>query len=183
MAADTTQAIYDPINAAGALRFALLGGVRTPGILTLSGSSGSPRKWDERGGYGFTGSTLVFTGKGLAAWDMLIELYEPEDIKQFNAFLSTILVVNRDTITKGLDIIHPSVNAYGIKKCVIGDIAFPKEREDGVTEVLIPCKQFRRPVFALSKPSGSQATPTDPVEREIAFKRGELEAINQELAK
>lgn len=180
--ADDFSSDFDPIGSPSALTFAMLGGVRTPGILTLSGSNGSPRKWDERGGYGLSGSTLVFTGKGLSAWDMLLELYTPQDIAQFHAFRRVATLLNTDAIRKGLDIVHPAVNDYGVKKCVITDISFPKTRDDGVTEILIPCKQWRRPKFALSKPDSTQATPTDPVEQRIAFKTGELNAVNQQLA-
>jgi len=172
----------NPIENPGSYTFAMLGGTRTPGILTISGNNGSPRKWDERGGYGLTGSTLVFTGKGLAAFDMLLELYTVKDWNDWVSF-QKVIAVPANARPKVLDVVHPWLADYFVTKCVVLDAAFPKMTEDGVTQIIIPCKAFRGVKYALSKPTSAQATPTDPVDAQIAFKEAELRALNEKLAK
>jgi len=171
----------DPIANPSSFYYVLMGGNRTPGIAHVEGNSGSPRKWDERGGYGLTGSTLVFTGKGLAAFDIILELYTSQDWKDWNAFRKT-LDLTPQAISKGLDVVHPFLSDYAVTKCVVLDIAWPKQREDGAHEILIPCKAFRKVKFALSKPDSAQAKPTDPVDAQLALKESELSALNQKLA-
>ena len=45
--------------------YIVLAGQRSPGLAVVRGSD-SPRKWDVRNGYGFSGATIVYTGLGLA---------------------------------------------------------------------------------------------------------------------
>lgn len=171
----------DPIANGEQYTYVVMGGRRTPGIATLSGNSGSPRKWDERAGYGLTGSTLVFTGKGLAKFDVLIELYDAQDFADWAVFLPYILAEKslRELV---LDTSHPWLAQFKIAKAVVLDIGIPKETDEGVTQVTIPCQAHRKPKFALAKPDSAKATPTDPNEVLIGKLSDDLRAANQQLA-
>jgi hypothetical protein len=67
----TFQPIDDPVD------YILLAGQQSPGLATIEGA-GSPRRWEERRGYANSGSTIVYRGRGLAAFKVLIRLWEPE---------------------------------------------------------------------------------------------------------
>lgn len=171
----------DPLANPSPLYYVMLGGKRTPGIATVTGNSGAPRKWDERGGYGLSGSTLVLTGKGLGKFDILLELYTSQDWADWAAFRPLIEI--KPTINGNVyDVSHPWLADYKITKCVVLDEALPKLTDEGVGQILIPCQAFRKPKFTLSKPTSAQATPTDPVDAQIAVKEAELTSVNQQLA-
>lgn len=174
--------VADPTTRPELLTYARIAGKRTPGILELGGNSGSPRAWDERGGYGLTGSTLVFTGKKLAAFDMVLSLYTKQDWLDWRAFLPTVALPFNSFRPPPLDIVHPYTSDYGVFKFVVLDIAWPKTTDEGVTQILIPCKAFRGVKYALSKPTSAKATPTDPVDAQIAASNAELQGLNQQLA-
>lgn len=172
----------DPLSNPSPIYYVMLGGRRTPGIATVAGNSGAPRKWDERGGYGLSGSTLVLTGKGLGKFDILLELYTPQDWADWASFRPTIEV--KPSIAGNVyDVGHPFLADYKITKCVVLDEAIPKLTDEGVGQILIPCQAFRKPKFALQKPDSAKATPTDPVDAQIAIKEAELRAVNEALAK
>lgn len=166
---------WDPITTP--IWYAKVTGKRTPGITEITGNSGSPRKWDEVTGYGFSGSTLRFTGLGLAKFDMLIELYTKADWADWTAFLPIILKVPSRRVPRSLDVWHPWLEMYQVKSAVVLDFAFPKLTEEGKGQVLISWQAQRKVKFQLAKVEDSAATPLDPFEQKIEASAKRLEAL------
>lgn len=168
----------DPKNAdINAVFFA---GTKTPGLAVVEGSSGSPRKWQEQGGYGLTGATVRFTGLGLAKFDVLLKLYDAADWAAWQAFLPVLDPPKPGQLARALAVAHPYLKPLKINECVVLDISIPKTDEYGVTQIVVYCQAFRKPKITLAKPEGAKVTPTDPVDAQIDAKLqrvAQLEAL------
>lgn len=143
-----------------------LGGQRSPGLAEVVGAS-SPRKWDERRGYGLSGAIVVFRGIGLARFSVKLRFYTPEDWAGWYAWKPVVDRPPLGTRPRALDIWHPLLEAQQITKVVVEDVGQPEQTDDGEWTVEIKFIEYRRPKIALAKPEGSQATPADPMEAEI----------------
>jgi hypothetical protein len=152
---------FDPITGrADSVYFA---GVPTPGLAVVEGNSGSPRKWQEKGGYALSGATIVFTGKGVAKFDVILSLLEKRDWQDWNDNVFQKLLAAPTQQGQGaLVVYHPFLKQLGITQCVIEDVSIPKVDDFGVTQICISCREFRRPKIALSKPESAAALPKDP---------------------
>jgi hypothetical protein len=75
----TFQPLTEPVD------FILLAGKRSPGIAEFIGA-GSPRRWDERKGYGRGGAFVVYRGNGLAHFAVQIRLYTDADWADWHAW-------------------------------------------------------------------------------------------------
>ncbi len=166
--------------------FFLLEGKKSPGHAVIEGNNGSPRKWDERGGYGLTGSTIVFTGLGLAEFDAIISLYDERDWREWLAWAVVLEPPKPGRRDAAKDIWHPLLRAkpLSIGKVVVKNVAIPKQTEEGIWQVLIPMQAFRRPKITLIKPDGAKAAESDdPVERKIAANSAKIDKMLAELSK
>lgn len=149
------------------------------GPVIVEGSSGSPRKWQEVGGYGLSGATLRFTGLGLATFDVIAQLITPEHWTAWEEYQRTILAPPKPgTYAKALAVFHPLLKLAEIGECVVEDIALPKQTQAGVWQVLISCKAFRKPKLTFATPDGAKAVqkPVDPVDALIAQKSQTIRA-------
>lgn len=147
--------------------YAIIAGKRTPGICDIVGAS-SPRKWDERDGYGLSGATLWFKGVGLAHFSIKLRLYTDQDWEDWYAFKPLVERPPLGKWPKSKDIHHPLLVDLGIKSIVIEDLLQAERTDDsGEWTQEIKAIEFRTPKFTLAKPDGSAATPADPVEQEI----------------
>lgn len=143
---------------------------KSPGIAEVSGAS-SPRKWDEREGYGITGSLSVFKGRGLAHFSVTLKLYTVQDWIDWYAWKP---IVDKLPTRRGgggkdsgaLDISHPLLEGLDIKAVGVAEVMQPVQTGDGEWSIEIKFIEFRHPVIALAKPEGAEATPVDPIEEE-----------------
>jgi hypothetical protein len=172
---------FDPITQRADSVFFL--GLATPGIARVEGNSGSPRKWQERGGFGFSGCTVAFTGLGLAKFDVLIELYTKLDWELWAAFLPILAPPKPGPNARALAVFHPFLAMHGISECVVLDISIPRVDDMTVGHVVIYCQAFRKPVFALAKPIAAKQTPTDPIDAQIDSKVALVNAQREALAR
>lgn len=111
--------------------YVMLGGMKSPGRATIGGG-GSPREWDVRKGYGFSGAFVVYTGDGLAKFDILIELWLKEHFAEWQRFSKICLEKPPLGMKpKAMDIAHPLLNMTPIKitSVVIEDVT-PFEQDD-----------------------------------------------------
>lgn len=160
-------------------------GEPTPGLAIVEGSSGSPRKWQEVGGFGVSGSTIRFTGLGLAKFDVIVTLVTDEHWKAWEPYQRRVLAPPsaQPGAAKALSIFHPLLKPLEIRECVVDDISIPKQTQASVWQVLIPCRAFRKPKLTFATPDGAKATPTDPVDAQIAANVALLAAQREALAR
>lgn len=154
-----------------------LGGRRSAGIAAISGA-GSPRKWEERGGYGMEGSILFYTGNGLAKPVAKLLLSSTKDWNDWHAFKEVVKRPPNNRYPKALDIWHPYLEDLEIKSVVVKNVSQPEPvGEEGAFIITIEFMQYRRRKIALVKSEGSQATPTDPVDQQIDALTKQVEAL------
>jgi hypothetical protein len=141
----------------------VLGGMKIPG-LAIPRSAGTPRKWDERAGYAFTGAVLVFTGTGLAKLEIDVYAWEEEHFAEWEVFARAVLQPPTQTTRgKSLSIQHPAINAPPIlvTQVVVEDVS-QWEDSSGLGEWVCTIKliQYRAPTPVLVKPfEGPQGSP------------------------
>jgi hypothetical protein len=124
--------------------FATVGGRRTPGLCDIEGA-GSPRRWDERRGYGLSGATLVYRGLALASFTTKLRLYSPEDWQAWHDFAPVVSRPPTGERAQALDIVHPILEEVGIRSAVVEDVLAPRQTGEGEWTVEIRWKEFRRP--------------------------------------
>jgi hypothetical protein len=152
---------------------------KCPGIGRIQ-KAGSPRKWDERGGYGASGGVLVFRGRKLPQYDGIIELYTEADWEAWRIFKPLVDRPPFGSIPKALDIWHPYLADLGIKSCVVLDVSQPEEMDLGGHRITVSFQEFRPLKLSLAKPEASKKTAdNDPYDKEIARLTDQF----QELAK
>jgi len=139
---------------------------KTPGLCEIVGAS-SPRNWEERPGYATAGAWLIFRGNKLAAFELKIRLYTPEDFAEWADLLPLLLRPPQGKRPSALEIWHPFLEQLQIKSVVVEDVSAPVQTDDGEWTVSVKLKEYRKPKFALAKPESSSAPPEDPVEKYI----------------
>lgn len=138
--------------------YALIGGKRTPGTLTLEGVN-SPRQWDERRGFGYSGATLIFRRVGLSRFTARIILVTEEDFEDWDLFRPTVAAPPRGERARALDFWHPIAEDNEIHAVVVEDVVAPHQTADGEWTVEIRLIEFARPQLALARPNGTQDRP------------------------
>lgn len=162
--------------------FIWLGGFKSPGLCTL-GPASSPRKWEERAGYGLSGAWLFYTGDGLASFEATFYLWTLEHDAQWKDFAEKVLSKpKRGTRPSALSISHPILELppHVITSVVIEDVSSIEIDETGGRSARVKFKQFRAPLPLLGKPNRTigkpdQKEPTAKNELEEAIVRAKAE--------
>src|SRR5687768_8798517 len=94
--------------------FFILSGRPSPGIGSIEKAS-TPRKWDEVGGYGASGSVLIFHGRRLVPFDGVIKLYTAEDWDAWHAWKPMVMRPPYGKIPKAQDVWHPWLEQFDVK--------------------------------------------------------------------
>jgi hypothetical protein len=139
----------------------------SPGVAKIKGA-GSPREWDIRKGYGFSGASLVFTGTGLAKFDVDIFIWEDAHWVAWELF--SALLTNPPpppgVMPTSLGIDHPLLNKkpWLITKVVVEDISSWEVSDTGLWSLTISMLQYRKPKPAILPPlEGPPGTSVAPV--------------------
>lgn len=139
----------------------------SPGVCEVAGA-GTPRDWDIRKGYGFTGATIIYTGDNVARFDVAIRIWTQTQLDEWREFYRTFLQKpprNVTTVTssspflptvqpKALRISHPVLDELGINDVVVEDVTQFVQIKSGVWELVVKLLQYRAPIAMLGKPSG-----------------------------
>jgi len=144
----------------------ILAGRKSPGLAEVTGGA-SPRKWDERGGYGLSGSTLVFKGIGLAKFTVKLKLYTEDDWAAWHTWKPLVDKPPLGSKAKAMDITHPLTEQLGVAAVVVEEVSQPEQTDSGEWTITIKFIEYRKPKVALAKPDGAKATPADPIETGI----------------
>jgi hypothetical protein len=151
----------------------------SPGLAEVRGA-GSPRRWDERQGYGLSGAFPVFFGRKLARFDIVIRLYTSADWADWASWSQLVAHPPFGQRAKALACYHPWLADLDIGACVVEDVLQPEEIDNGGYSITIKCLEWRKPKITLVKPDAAKAAAsTDPVDAKIEA----LTAQVQELAK
>lgn len=151
--------------------YILLAQQKSPGLATVEGAS-SPRKWDEREGYGISGAFSVFRGRGLAKFSVKLRLTTEQHWADWAAWKKLVdkLPTRRGGSGKdtgNLDIWHPLLEDVGVTSVAVAERLQPVQVVDGEWTIEIKFIEFRRPKLSLAKPEGAAATPVDPIEENV----------------
>lgn len=166
--------------------FILLGGFKSPGLCDVSGA-GSPRKWEQRVGYGMGGATSVFLGNQLSEFSVKFRLYgDPKvpdpDWEAWNSFEAAVLQrppAGAGGKARSLDIWHPVLERLKIKSVGVTDVGQPYQSDDGEWTIEVKFIQYSKPRIQLAKPDGSKDSPQpkDENERRIADLAGQFQEL------
>lgn len=140
--------------------------VWSPGLCDIVGAD-SPREWDERKGYGLSGSIAWFKGVGLAHFSVRLRLYTSEDWEQWAVFKPLVDRPPYGRRPRALDIWHPLLVDQGIYAIGVENLAQPEQTADGEWTIDIKMIEYRLPKYSLAMPDGAAATPADPFEQTI----------------
>ena len=160
--------VWNPI--ADPCDYITLAGQKSPGLADVVGASDA-RKWDEREGFGLSGSFSVFRGRSLAKFSVMLRLYSEEDWEDWHAWKKLVQKLptrrggGKDSGT--LDIWHPLLEDLDIKAVGVAEILQPVQTDHGEWTIEIKFIEFRQPKVTLAKPEGAAATPVDPIEENV----------------
>ena len=106
---------------------------RSPGLAVVRGCN-CPRNWDVQQGYAFTGATAIFTGEGLAKFDVDFYAWEPAHFAAWRTFAKLVLAPpTRETRSRSMSFEHPAVNdpPLSITQVVVEDATQWEQGPDG----------------------------------------------------
>lgn len=138
----------------------------SPGLCEITGAN-SPREWEERKGYGWSGALVIFKGIGLARFSVKLKLYTAADWRDWSLFKPLVDKPPLGKRPRALDIWHPLLVDQGIYAVVVEDLGQPEQTNDGEWTIELKLVEYRFPKFGLAKPDGAAATPVDPYEQYI----------------
>jgi hypothetical protein len=165
--------------------YIILGALKSPGRAYIK-NAGSPRDWDIRKGYGFSGASVVFTGNNLAKFEVDIELWLPSHWLDWQAFSKLLSKPGALVPIVGIGISHPllTMAPLSITSVVVEDVSQFVQDDLGSHICTIKFIEYKRPLAALKKPlaeipAASKALPTatDAVTAEIAAKAATFAAL------
>jgi hypothetical protein len=133
--------------------YIVLGPMRSPGVATVKGLD-SPREWDIRPAYGYSGATVVYKGAGLSKFTVEIDLWLPEHFLAWNLFAPILAPPKPGLLGMALGIKHPIINGppHGITEVVVTDVSQPVQSDTGKWTYTIAFLQYRKPLPTLSRP-------------------------------
>lgn len=161
--------------------FAIVAGVRTPGICEIVGFK-STLRWDERRGYGLSGATLRFRGIALARGKLILRLYTDQDWADWDTFAPLVARPPLGERAHSLEISHPILEDLGVRSVVVESVGQPTQSSEsgGVWTIEIALIQWQRPIIAVSTPAGATPEPEPQNERQVLIRQ--LGNTVQELA-
>lgn len=138
----------------------------SPGLCDISGAN-SPREWEERKGYGYSGALIIFRGVGLAHFSVKFRLYTSQDWIDWALFKPLVDKPPYGHRPRAIDIWHPLLVDQGIYAVGVEDLGQPEQTQDGEWTIEIKFVEYRQPKYSQATPDGAKATPADPFEQRI----------------
>lgn len=156
----------------------VLDGAVSPGLAIVKGA-GTPRRWDVRDGYGVTGAVCVFTGQGLATFDVDIFAWTDAHFLAWPIF-ARLTLVNPPIGARptSMSIQHPALQdpPLTVSQVVVTNVSQWEQDPDGggLWCRTISFLEYRKPRPALVAPlegvppvNGVPIVPIDPEELAI----------------
>lgn len=156
--------------------YVVIAGQRSPGIAEISGAD-SPRRWDERKGYGLSGARAVYRGTALSKPKLTIRLLTAEQFEEWNEFRELLLPPPAGERARALEIDHPFLADLGIRAVSVVNLKQPVQTGEGEWTVTVDLIEYREPVPALAVPAGAASEPQlTPLQQQIADLTAEVQA-------
>lgn len=143
--------MIDP--ASSALNFVIVNGIPSPGRATITGAA-IPYKYDVREGYGLSGATTTFHGRGVVKFTLTIDLWDRLHFLAWPLF-SKMLEPPKPGLKLVVEMQHPILSAQGIKAVAVESMGALERQSNGLWRATIQCLEWRPPLPALVKPRGS----------------------------
>lgn len=143
-----------------------LGGVRSPGKLTLSGHN-DVNKWDIKSGSGQKGATMTLKARDPATFLATFYLVRDtaigvDDFADWDAFLEVVNSTTSGATPKALDVYHPDLEEVGIRSVVKAEvIGSVHDGKGGVTKS-VKFTEYLPPKKKGGTPSGSKSSAKAP---------------------
>lgn len=157
-----------------------LNGLETPGRAEIEGA-GSPRRWDERESYGYSGAFIVFHGNNLSHFTIRLTLHDDADWLEWYSFKPIIDRVPLGKRQRPLAITHPITAGLGIFACVVEDCSQPTQNEDGLWQIEIKMIEWRSPRLALAAARDGEKEEPDPEDDILKGLNAHDEAVGAEI--
>ena len=146
--------------------FVMFGPFRTPGLYARPVAPNSPRNWDIRQGYGYSGAVCVFAGTGLAEFDVQVYLTTDAHFVEWEIFAAGALAKPKPGLGVGAakGIGHPLVNMapWNINSIVVKDVTGFEQSDTGLWSCAIKCLEYKKPLPALARPIAAIPAVTAP---------------------
>lgn len=144
----------------------VLAGVRSPGVVTISGHD-RDHGWDVKKGPGQTGATTERTSEDPVEFDCTFYLVrdlirEIDDIARWPEFLAVARSSISGPAPKALDIYHPDLASNDIKSVVLRKVVGVVHDGKGGQTVKLRFLEYRPPKKKGGAPSGSKSKKPDP---------------------
>jgi hypothetical protein len=144
----------------------VVGGVRSPGVVTLRGHKRSVA-WDVKGGGAQDGASTTRKGKVPSRFTASFYLVDDpvlgvNELIEWTVFSIVLRSTFEQTAAKALDIYHPDLADNGIKSVVVEEVGGLEHDGKGGANVTVAFLEYAPPKpKPASKPSGSK-TGSDP---------------------
>jgi hypothetical protein len=138
-----------------------LGGLTSPGKCTIKGLK-TPRKIDERDGYGTSGATTVFNGVKCARFSVLFEVVDVTDVIAGRPFFALVKRPPVGIAPLAMQIYHPILAEENIGAVLVVDGGGWDQDDSGLWFRTVEFIEWRKPLPALAAPQA--AIPTAPVD-------------------
>lgn len=133
-----------------------LGGVFSPGVVTLSGHD-DVTGWDIKSASGKKGATTTRKGSDPCRFTASFKLTDAEDFAAWPAFLSVIRSTVEGATPTALDIYHPDLAENGIGAVVKATVKGTVHDGQGGQTKVVEFLEYRPPAPAKGSPNGSKA--------------------------
>lgn len=157
----------------------LLDGKPSPGLSTIDGA-GSPRKIEQRLGYGLSGAISFFRGAELSEFSISTSLYTDADWAAWHAFSPSLLTPPRGQRPVVRGIYHPILADLKIDKVLVKDLTQPVQSAEGVWTFVAKFVAWQKLKAALKRPEGVTSVVTDPVEIKIGVLSNQSDTLARE---
>ncbi len=146
----------DPINDPDLFNVIDLGGVFSPGVVTLSGHD-DVVDWDVKAAEGQKGASMTRKGGKPRSFKASFSMATPEQFAAWPAFRDAINSTVKGTTTSAIDIYHPRLASQGITSVVKGTIGGTVDDGKGGQTIVVTFQEYAPPKPAGGSPSGSKA--------------------------
>jgi hypothetical protein len=134
----------------------VIGGVRSPGIVTLSGHA-REENWDVKEGDGSAGASTTHKGEKIARFTATFELWdEAGTFDHFAEWEPFVRHVRKATST-AMDVYHPDLVPLDVRSVVVAKVGGVTHDGKGGGSAAIDFLEYRPPKPKTSTPGGSQA--------------------------